>query len=523
MSVPPSPTGLVLERPHPLSPLVKGWIAIVAVVAFGLQELPNHDLGRIGRGWWIVLGVVLLAFVVPLVAGYFSWLYTRFVIDDEQVRIERRFISHRSERIAFTKIQSVDVIQPLVARLFGLAALRIDVGSSGGAKSIEFLTRDRAYQLRDYLIVRAHGSHTTVTESALRPVGNLVADRSLADQVVVQVPPGRLLAALLVSNGTLLTIALTAAIGVPFALTGNLSALSGTVFVVPWLLAVGSSLLARIRNEYGFTLTATAAGGLRTAAGLTSLVSQTVPRDRVQAIDITQPLLWRPLGWYRIRLDVLGLGSEANDGGRAAADVLLPVGPASEVDAVLAALWPHLDLRSVPRSPIPSRARWLRWLDADTYSWGHDENVLVASGRLLNRRTSIVPHARVQSVRLRQGPLQRALRLASVQAHTTPGGVEVVCRHLDEQDARLLAMSELDRMRQARRRQPPLLAPQATVASSRHATPTIGSFVPSSPAASAPGPAAPANGPVGQASGSSTPWWHQPPGGQPGGDRGAAR
>ena len=134
--VQPSPQAeTVAERPHPLSPLVKGWIAIAAVLVIGLQELPGTDLEDLRRAWLIIVAIVVAAFVVPLALGYFSWRYTRFIIDEEQVRIERNFIQHRSERVAFTKIQSVDVTQPLVARLFGLAALRIDVGSGGQATS----------------------------------------------------------------------------------------------------------------------------------------------------------------------------------------------------------------------------------------------------------------------------------------------------------------------------------------------------------------------------------------------------
>lgn len=460
---PPS-SGTISERPHPLSPIVKGWIAIAAVFFFGLQELPIRDLDTIGRIWWLLAAIVGLAFVVPLVLGYFSWRFTRFVIDDEQVRIERNFISHHSERIAFTKIQSVDVVQPLVARLFGLAALRIDVGSQGGAKSIEFVTRDRAYQLRDYLISRAHGARITVTESARRPVGDLMADRSQVDRVIVTVPTGRLAASIVASNGTFIALALTTLAVTVSTLTGNLTALFSTVLVLPWLIAVGSMLLGRIRNEYNFTLTTTADGGLRTASGLTSLLSQTVPRDRVQAVDVTQPLVWRLFGWYRVRLDVLGLGEPTGNDSGAPSNILLPVGPKSEVDAVLAALWPTLDLSAIAMHPIPKRARWLRWFDAQTHYWGYDQRVLVTRGFLLNRRTSIVPHARVQSVRLRQGPLQRRLRLATVQAHTTPGPVDVVCRQLDEADARHLAMSELDRMRAARHR-PALHMPPLTDAS----------------------------------------------------------
>lgn len=431
----------------------------MAVLVLGLRELPNHDLGEISRGWCLILVTVLLAFIVPLVGGYFSWRYTRFVIDDEQVRIERQFIWHRSERIAFTKVQSVDIVQPMVARLFGLAALRIDVGGQDGARSIEFLSRERASQLRDHLLLRAHASRTCVRESPQPSTGVESQDLPAADRVIVAIPPGRLLASLLVNDRTVITLVVTAVLITLLVLTGNLTVTGMTVFIVPWLVGIGSMLLARLRNEFRFTLTSTSNGGLCISSGLTSLVSQTIPPDRVQALDITRPLLWRPFGWHRMRINVLGSGLEAGRRSGASATVLLPAGPPDEVQAVLSALWPQLDIASIPRRAIPNRARWLRWLDANTYLWGHDEDVLVASGRLLNQRTSIVPHARVQSVRLRQGPLQRILRLASVQAHTTPGPVGVVCPHLDEKDARLLALAELDRMRQARddtRRQPAL-------------------------------------------------------------------
>ena len=122
--------------------------------------------------------------------------------------------------------------------------------------------------------------------------------------------------------------------------------------------------------------------------------------------------------------------------------------------------------------PIPRLARWLRWFDAQTFSWGFDERVLVAAGGLLRRRTSIVPHARVQSVRISQGIIQRRLALADLQAHTTPGPVDVVCRHLDHSAARSLAMSELDRMRQARS-SPELSLLYAPTAPPRWAPPAV--------------------------------------------------
>jgi putative membrane protein len=67
-------------------------------------------------------------------------------------------------------------------------------------------------------------------------------------------------------------------------------------------------------------------------------------------------------------------------------------------------------------------------------------------------RTSIAPHARVQSVRVTQGPWERRFGLASVHADVAPGPVDVAGRHLAEADVAALAPREVDEMRRARLR-----------------------------------------------------------------------
>jgi putative membrane protein len=61
-----------------------------------------------------------------------------------------------------------------------------------------------------------------------------------------------------------------------------------------------------------------------------------------------------------------------------------------------------------------------------------------------------VPHAKTQSVRIEQGPLQRRLRLADVHVDTPRGPVHAVARQLDPAVARELALGQLDRARAAR-------------------------------------------------------------------------
>jgi putative membrane protein len=71
------------------------------------------------------------------------------------------------------------------------------------------------------------------------------------------------------------------------------------------------------------------------------------------------------------------------------------------------------------------------------------------SGRI-TRRLAVIPHARTQSVRLTQGPWERALALASVHVDSTPGPVKVSGRHLDAMTARRIVDEQVVRAGQGR-------------------------------------------------------------------------
>jgi putative membrane protein len=102
----------------------------------------------------------------------------------------------------------------------------------------------------------------------------------------------------------------------------------------------------------------------------------------------------------------------------------------------------EVDPDVVRTSPPPDRARWLEPVGRRFLGAGLGADVAVAREGRFTRRTHVVRHARVQSLRLAQGPLQRALGLADVHLDSPPGPVHVRFRHRAADDARVLLDQE---------------------------------------------------------------------------------
>ncbi len=104
-------------------------------------------------------------------------------------------------------------------------------------------------------------------------------------------------------------------------------------------------------------------------------------------------------------------------------DVVLPYGTWPEVLRVLRSVWPEVDLTRIAPHRQPPRARWLTPFSFKNHSWGVSDDVIVADDGWLTRSRQIVPHRRMQSIGIEQGPLQRRLGLASVADQGVGGAV----------------------------------------------------------------------------------------------------
>ena len=66
-----------------------------------------------------------------MVMGLVKWLVTRWALDGSTLRIETGLFRRDARQLPLSRIQAVDVVRPFLARVFGLAELRVRLAGSG--------------------------------------------------------------------------------------------------------------------------------------------------------------------------------------------------------------------------------------------------------------------------------------------------------------------------------------------------------------------------------------------------------
>ncbi len=433
----PAVTEAVGLRTHPLTGVVQGTLWAAAAV-FGLFTSMFNGEGLEGLNP-VLSGLILLfgGLLIGMGVGFLTWRFTRYVIDGTELRINSGIITKSSRRIPYERIQSVDIAEPLVARIFGLAELRIEMaGGKNSRTSLRFLKLDDAGALRRVLLDRTHG--------------RAAADEAPDEQrsIITVVPPLRIIIGTLLSLDFLFAALGTAALLVAALWFGNVFAfIGGIIPLASWLVQIVGQ---RVIQQWNFTLSR-GERGLRIERGLLSRTSQTIPYDRVQGIAVKEPLVWRRLGWQRLEVDVAGYASQGSESeGNNANSTLLPISDAPLANAIIAELLPGADPAIGDRTYASPRSWWFAPIGF-RYRWvAANDSTFVASEGWIQRTTSIVPHHKTQSVELSQGPLQRRLGLATVEVHSPKGPVDADGRNLPADAARATVLAQLDRAREAR-------------------------------------------------------------------------
>ncbi|MFF1764942.1 PH domain-containing protein [Streptomyces sp. NPDC058249] len=451
---------LVERRLHPVTPFRRAWAPVAVIAGWAVHD-PNQAQEQLTRLTTTAL-LLGLAVIVPGAAlyGFLGWWFTHFAVTDTELRIRTGLLFRRTAHIRLERLQAVDITQPLLARVAGVAKLKLDVVGTDKKDELAYLGEGEARALRAELLARAAGfAPETAHEVGEAPVRQLLH------------VPARVLAVSLVLTGATWGSLAAALVVPPLLWFATHSVWTVLATGVPLLGAAGASSVGRFVGEYDWTV-GESPDGLRIDHGLLDRTHETVPPGRVQTVRIVEPLLWRRRGWVRVELDVAGSSNS----------VLVPVAPRevaeSVVEGVLAVVTvpPPLSSSASPlsasASPLsasapalsaslssalpsslsrpPRRAGWCVPFWWRGYGLAVTDTVFAARHGLLRRSLSLVPHAKVQSVRVTQGPWERFKRLADVHVDTGAGKT-VTARLRGAGEAAALLEAQADRSRTGRR------------------------------------------------------------------------
>lgn len=476
------------HRLHPATPLFRGGLAFIAIIGVLIVNLRDRfvaiffdsdqvDLPPTGGDFeadaidYIVReNLVFLALLAAvgvlllLVAGfYLSWRMHTFRITDEVVEVRSGILFRINRKGRLDRIQGINIARPFVPRLFGAAKLEITVAGNDANVPLAYLRGRDADALRRDILLLASGARREVAteaapdvQAAARMSGMLDERVSelfapeldvdlVAPESVVRMNPGRLIGSTVLSDTSIVLVAMLITLGITVAVTGELFLLFA---MFPAVIGIGGFLIARITRSLRYSIAATP-DGVRVGFGLLSTTNETLPPGRIHSVKISQPLLWRPSGWWQIAVNRASRSSQNGAAGQQQTTIL-PVGNLDDVRAVLRLLLPEvtvddalpvLELGLVGRgneggfTVSPRRARVLRWFSQKRNGFALDGTVVMLRTGAIWRSLIIVPLSRAQSVSVHQGPILRSLRLASVHVHTVAGPITATLGALDKLDA----------------------------------------------------------------------------------------
>ena len=411
---------------------------------------------------WILLGALVVT-VLAAIWGFLSWRATTYQITGGAFRLRRGVLQKNERTIPLDHVQSVDTVQGIIQRLFGVVEVRIETAGGGTSEpdaSLAALDRDAAEALRRE--IKGSRREPVETESAGPTVVRKLGTRELLIAGATSGQIGVALSLIAVasqlfddlgdffSQDLIRRVYETAA---PNSIVAVLLIVLA-VALFSWLLAIAGTVLAYA----GFTLSREG-DFLYIKRGLLERREATIPLARIQAVRIVEGILRQPFGLASLRVESAGYGEDAG-----VSTTLFPLLPRRDARRLLLDAAPEFAVAPT-LNPLPTRSLrryifrstalvflliigvtavsflaldsvawglpvlllvlpaaaygWLRYRDA---GWAYLGDRLFVRSRLLARTTAIAPRRRLQSRAVIRNPFQRRARLATFRAQVASGG-----------------------------------------------------------------------------------------------------
>ena len=459
-------------RIHPAGMLLaalgtaRRWIGLAAFP--GIAALFNGEFGM--RTLFLVLLATGLLAVLSAIWGVLSWRATTYRVSGGAFHFKRGVLQKSERSLPLDRVQSVDTVQGIVQRLFGVVEVRVEAAGGGGEPEISLpaLSMDAARTLREELASTRRASAGASEEPS--PV--VLRRLSVRDLLLAGLTSGQIgVAASIVAGGSqaareMLPGDLTDRISEVLLPRGVSTALLLVLAIAffAWVLAIFGTVLAHA----GFTLSRSADGKyLYIKRGLLERHEATVPLARIQAVKVVEGILRQPFGLAMLRVESAGYGTEEG-----VSTTLFPLLPRKEAEELLRVTAPRFAAPLEELEPLPLRARrryafraalpallisglctvsffpwglaaFLLAPPATLYGFlryraagqGLDGERLVLRFRRLARTTVVVPRGRLQSRGYSVSPFQRRKGLATLEVEVASGSGGTAFRLADVEAA----------------------------------------------------------------------------------------
>ena len=425
------------------------------------------------RGLLVGIAVLGLIGVVSLLVAWLRWRAFTYRITADEVVIADGILNKSRRSIPLERVQDVSLEQKPLARLFGLVTVRIETGGGDADEAtLDSVATAEAERLRATIRASSLRRRVAATDGRDAPLTGPDADAAADHEHPLFAMDLRRVLTLGLFRFSLVWIAvifgilntLGDAIDFDYDLidewyrAGKREAahyLNIASFVIVGVLAImlglASGVLQTLLGGFGFRLTRIEQR-LRRVRGLLTRTEVVIAINRVQLALIRRGAISGLLGWRALELQTLG-GSN-DKGGRQS---IAPLARPDEIAPILAAAvlppFEPLPLREVsPRhivrslilnvpgplaavliativfppavallvlTPLPVVAALLA---RRYHRYALLDGSLQVTRGVLSREAWIVPDRAVQVVRMRQGPLQRLLGIASIHIDTAGAG-----------------------------------------------------------------------------------------------------
>lgn len=438
------------------------------------------------------LAIAALLAVLLLGVKWLAWRRFRYGVGPTEIVIESGILNRNRRSIPFDRVQDVDIERTFLARLFGLAKVRIETGAGGKDEGLlDSVSLAEAHRLRETV----RGWRPDAAPIAAAEAGEAPEPLILFAMDVPRVLLFGFFNFSLVYIAGLFALLQTFDRVLPFdiydparwiGLVGpylperwTFGAIAA-VLIVAVLLGSAAGVLRTLARDYGFRLSSEGER-LRREQGLFTRSEAVIARRRVQLAQVSGGPLRSWFGWSGLSFQTLGAGTDRS--GRQSA---APFATRAEIERVLAEvpplrLPPPPELVSVSRRHIlrsaaaklapalavvlglsawdprallllallPLLAAWAA-LERRYHRYALADDLLFVASGVWRRRLWLVPLRNIQSLSLSRGLLQRRLGLASLAVDTAGASMLNAPRIVDLRagDAEALA-AEISRRQRA--------------------------------------------------------------------------